>query len=1134
MELSNRKCGISVATARRGTATRTLLHHRRKHTLWIMAVLVLILGAGCCTTQNVGNTVPTVASVTPLMAADGVCPNATVTATFGQAMNGSTVNSTNFTLTGPGSASVAGQVIYDASSRTATLTPSSPLSPNVQYTATIGTGAKDSFGNPLASSYIWMFTSAANGCHAPPLVATIAPAAGMTGVCPNAPITVTFNEAMNPATINATSITLTGPGTTADPGVVSYLASSNTATLVPAAPLIAGTLYTASVGTSAQDVYGNSLANSYSWSFTTAANGCHAAPLIASVTPVAGATGVCPNSPITVTFNEAMNPATINATSITLTGPGTAADPGVVTYMTSSNTATLVPATPLTAGTLYTASVGTAAQDLYGNSLASSYSWSFTTAANGCNPPPMIASVTPLAGATGVCPNSPITVTFNEAMNPATINATSITLTGPGTATDPGVVTYMTSSNTATLVPATALTAGTLYTASVGTSAQDIYGNSLASSYSWSFTIAANGCNPAPLITSVTPLNGAVGVCPNAPITVTFNEAMNPATVNALTFSLNPAVLGSISHDQANRVFTFAPSSGLALNTAYTATISTGAQDTFGNPLANSFSWTFTTAANGCNPPPTILSVNPGAGAVGVCPNKIVSATFSEAMAPLTINATTFTLTGPAAAPIAGQVSYAAGSDTAIFTPSSPLALNTTYTATITTGVQDLFGNALAAPMVWTFTTGPSSCLPPNPPIAVAPSDGSTGICTSAVVEATFGQAMNPSTINATTFTLTGPGNTPVAGQITHDSTNEIYTLSPTNPLAVSTTYTATITTGATDAYGNALANNYVWTFTTAATPCTTGPVPAVISVTPLNGATGVCANNVPTATFSEAMNPSTINTATFTLAPGVTGTVALDGSGRVATFTPSTNLSLATTYTATITTGAQDTSGNALAADYVWTFTTTAVACQPPVPLGTAANFEVLAGSTVTNNGPTTISGDNLGLSPGTSITGFPPGVVVTPAVTDDSNPVAAQAEVDLTYAYNYAAGLMGGAVLASDLTGLTITPGLYTNATAVTLSAGQVIFDAQGNANAVFILQIGTSLLISGGTQVALTGGAQAKNIFWQVGSSATLGLNSVFEGTIMALQAITLDSGATMVGRALARNAAVTLDTNTVTAP
>jgi hypothetical protein len=201
---------------------------------------------------------------------------------------------------------------------------------------------------------------------------------------------------------------------------------------------------------------------------------------------------------------------------------------------------------------------------------------------------------------------------------------------------------------------------------------------------------------------------------------------------------------------------------------------------------------------------------------------------------------------------------------------------------------------------------------------------------------------------------------------------------------------------------------------------------------------------------------------------------------------------------------------------------------------LGSATKFEILAGSTITNTGPTVISGGDLGLSPGTAATGFPPGVLTPPAVMHLNDPIAAQGQADLTTAYNYVAGLPGAALLPLEMSGLTFIPGLYKTSTSTALSLGQVTLDAQGDANAVFIFQVGSTLTTIGSTQVVLAGSAQAKNVFWQVGSSATLGTNSVFQGTIMAFQSITIPTGASITGRALALNAAITLDSNAITAP
>ncbi|HUR47807.1 MAG TPA: ice-binding family protein [Candidatus Saccharimonadales bacterium] len=206
--------------------------------------------------------------------------------------------------------------------------------------------------------------------------------------------------------------------------------------------------------------------------------------------------------------------------------------------------------------------------------------------------------------------------------------------------------------------------------------------------------------------------------------------------------------------------------------------------------------------------------------------------------------------------------------------------------------------------------------------------------------------------------------------------------------------------------------------------------------------------------------------------------------------------------------------------------------AAELPVNLGSAANFGVLAASTVTSSGGTVITGD-LGLWPGTSVSGFPPGNVVgTKHVTD---PAAKAAEADLTIAFNDAAGRTTAPVpVAGNIGGLTLGPGLYKSTSDLSITSGDLVLDGQGDPNAVFIFQIATTLITTTGRQVILIGGAQAANVFWQVGSSATIGTSSGFKGTILADQSISLQTGASLQGRALARVAGVTLDNNAITVP
>jgi hypothetical protein len=412
------------------------------------------------------------------------------------------------------------------------------------------------------------------------------------------------------------------------------------------------------------------------------------------------------------------------------------------------------------------------------------------------------------------------------------------------------------------------------------------------------------------------------------------------------------------------------------------------------------------------------------------------------------------------------------------------------------------------------------------------PADGATDVPVNQAIAATFSEPMNPATITRSTF-LVKQGQLPVSGSVTFVGTTAVFT--PSSPLQFSTLYTAIITTRTKDLAGNRLAANFVWRFTTGVAPDATAPT--VLSTVPFNTATGVPVSQTLAATFSKAMDHTTINTSTFALTgPGatpVTGTVAYDVISHIATFAPATALAPSTSYIATITTGAKDLAGNPLAIDASWGFTTAGDATgQASVVLASSGGFAVLAGSTVTSAGASTVNGD-LGVSPGTAVTGFPPGLVNGTIHAGDS--AAAQAELDLTTAYNDAAGRTVGAVtVAGNLGGLTLTPGLYKSTSSLEISSGDLTLDAQGNANAVFIFQMASTLTTTSGRQVILSGGAKAANIFWQVGSSATLGTTSVFKGTIMADQSITLNTGATLDGRALARIAAVTMDSNIVTAP
>jgi len=202
----------------------------------------------------------------------------------------------------------------------------------------------------------------------------------------------------------------------------------------------------------------------------------------------------------------------------------------------------------------------------------------------------------------------------------------------------------------------------------------------------------------------------------------------------------------------------------------------------------------------------------------------------------------------------------------------------------------------------------------------------------------------------------------------------------------------------------------------------------------------------------------------------------------------------------------------------------------QTNVVLAGTSNMAVLAGASVTSTGATTITGD-MGLSPGSSVDGFPPGILN--GTLHINNATSDQAKLDLTATYNDLAGRTSTDIvtLSGNIGGLTLTPGLYKSTSSLEISSGDLTFDAKGNTNAIFIIQIASTLTTTSARKVILSGGAQAANIFWQVGSSATFGTTSVFKGNVIVMQSITLNTGATIDGKVMARTGSITMAGNTI---
>ena len=614
---------------------------------------------------------------------------------------------------------------------------------------------------------------------------------------------------------------------------------------------------------------------------------------------------------------------------------------------------------------------------------------------------------------------------------------------------------------------------------------------------------------PAPMVTAVAPVNNATGVPINATIiTAAFSKDMSPTTINTSTFTLvcpaSAPVIGSVAYIAASRVATFTSAANLPVGALCTATITTGATDTLGVPLASNFVWTFTTGATLDTTRPRVMLTIPattvGTATLGVAANTAITATFSEDMSPATINTASFTVTCPLPCVTpAGTVSYAIGTRTAVFTPTVALAAGTTYTATITTAATDLAGIALGgnqAPLpaasnyLWIFTTtGPTA--PANVSVvSTNPAAGAGSVCPSAGINASFsvpsGSRMDPVSVNTATFTVTGPS--PASTPVTPSSvvldvfSGRIATFTPLNPLAAGVTYTARIKGGSSGVKdlmvpANVLANDFTWSFTVAS-------------------ATGGClplANQLP-VTIGSASSFGTFG-----------GSAGVTNQGIFTII----NGDIGTTAASTFVTGFHDAGPGC-------TYTET--------PL-------------------------NVGTVNGKIYTAAPPPTVGCPSEgTATTFSIATNARADALATYNTLVAQPGGPDPgAGNLGSLVLAPGVYTAASgSFRIQGGNLTLDAQGNANAVWVFQMATTLTVGGPgaafpQSIILTNGAQAKNVFWQVGSAATInaGGGGTMVGTIISQSGVSFSTAGnvailTLNGRALSLGASVTMVNTVVNVP
>lgn len=734
--------------------------------------------------------------------------------------------------------------------------------------------------------------------------------------------------------------------------------------------------------------------------------------------------------------------------------------------------------------------------------------------------PPVVTEVAPANNATNVATvDTVITVQFNEPVSALTATDFTVSCTSP-CISPMGTVTMNEASTMATFTvtdPA-ALDEATLYTATVHSAQSIASGVAMDGPYTWTFTTGETVDEVPPEVATTHPLTTSPGPTPNIPVNTTvfavFNESMLASTITATSFTVTceaPCVEpdGVITYDAETMTALFTPADDLEADTTYTVTVNSTVTDLAGNELdgnqaataPSDYMWQFTTGLIPDTTRPRVTVTEPLTTSPGptndVPVNTAITAIFTENMLPTTFTDTNFTLTceTPCVSP-AGDVSYVIDSRSAVFTPEANLEEGTTYTATISSAVTDIAGNELAgnqgpvadaSDYVWTFTTVESI---PVVTLSVASTDpmnaGMLEVCPNASINATLdipsGTRLNPTTVNDLTFLVVedeNPANAVVAESITLDiDTGTIMTFIPQTQLAEGVTFRATI----------------------------------------VGGPDGVKDLTVP---------------------------------------------------------------GNEMLEDYVWIFTTVPAveSCLQPADLKTVAPFGSFGGTSgATNQGLLTVINGDLGSTAvSTLITGFvsepgceytitplnegqvngkiftapPPPTVACPqdgtAVTEA---IATQARLDAEAAYISLtpANMPGGLDPGNDnLASLTLAPGIYTaQSGAFRIQGGDLTLDAQGNQNAVWVFQMATTLTVGGPgadfpQSVILINGAQAKNIFWQVGSAATINAagGGTMKGTIISQAGVSISTSGnvnivTLDGRALSLGASVTVVNTVINVP
>jgi len=757
------------------------------------------------TTASVADTTaPQVVSVAPNNGATGIGLNAAAVLTFSKSLNPNTINSNTFGLLANGT-KLNVSIAHSADNRVVSLTPLGTLLPGSSTVTVVATsGVQDLSGNALAN-FESQFTTAAAFDIAHPSVFVLGqrPGLGATGVPINTSVVLYVNEAMNTATISG-ALHVSQNGVLVS-GTTAVTDGGQTIQFTPSSPFSYSSVIQVFLDNTALDVDGSSL-TSYQGSFNTAANPSTTAPSIVSTNPLSGTGAIPTNVAFDIGFNQMLNAATVNTTNVILRQgvSGGTVVPSTVSLLTGGTVIQITPNATLAANTSYNYQLTSGVQNANGLAFTGQ-SFSFTTGAGPDTVAPTIAFLSPHNGLANVGDNASVSLVFSKPINQLSVSGSTIQLTDGVTTAVPDSINFSNTNQNVQLVPHAPLPDATLMTLTIS-GVTDVAGNAVATQTTH-FTTGTGPDVVTPTVVAESPFSGESNVPLNTIIQVQVNDPIDPGTVTSSSFvvfdsTTSQTVAGSYSVSADGLTITFLPNAPLAAN--HTISVDTGnhgMKNLVGNLLAtgglSAFVFSTGTAAN--TTAPQVVGISPPNGMTGVPINAQVAIQFNEPVDALTVNQVT--LTGGGTVNVTRTLTN--GNQILLLIPVLPLSPSTTYTVTVT-GIQDVSGNSLGAPVTQTFTTGPGADLTPPSAVSV-PANNATGVLRNSAIQLQFSKQIDPFMVTNSTFTVRPAGGQPIAGTIVVSANGLTATFTPSTTLAASTQYQISATNGITDLEGQPL-----------------------------------------------------------------------------------------------------------------------------------------------------------------------------------------------------------------------------------------------------------------------------------------------------------------------------------------